>query len=140
MGTATSYTLPANSGSAYKFRVIAENSVGESTASPDSAVIIAANAPDSPTDLARVYADDTQITIEWVAPVETGGIPVIDYKVYWDFGEGGAHVEISSTTDNNKLFTQDSDIISGKTYSFTVVAVNAVDESVQSDPLLVIAA
>ena len=67
------------------------------------------------------------ITIQWVAPIETGGIPVIDYKAFWDYGEGGQLVEIASTTNNNRLFTQSSDVISGRTYSFTVVAVNAVD-------------
>lgn len=140
VGTATSYTLSANSGSAYKFRVIAINTVGESLSSPESAIIIAANAPDPPTNLARVYADGTMITIEWDAPLLTGGIPVIDYKVYWDYGQGGQLVEIASTTANDRLFTQDSDIIGGRTYAFTAVAVNAVDESVQSAPLLVIAA
>ena len=68
-------------------------------------MIIAANAPNPPTDLERVYADGTMITIEWVAPIITGGIPVIDYKVFWDYGEGGAHVEVASTTSNDKLFT-----------------------------------
>ena len=127
IGTATSYTLDANTGSAYKFRIIAANSVGDSPISPESAIIVAAEAPDPPTDLARVYADGTLITISWVAPVETGGIPVIDYKIFWDYGEGNQHVQIASTTNSNKLFTQSEDIISGRTYSFTVVAVNAVD-------------
>lgn len=65
---------------------------------------------------------------------------MIDYKVFWDYGEGGPHVEIASTTNNDRLFTQDADIIGGRTYSFTAVAVNAVDQSSQSEPLLVIAA
>ena len=130
IGTATSYTLPANSGSAYRFRVVAVNSVGESPASSDSDFIIAANAPDPPTDLTRVYADGTMITIEWTAPTETGGIPVIDYQVFWDYGEGGSYERIASTTDSDRLFTQDTDIIGGRTYSFTVIAVNAVDQSI----------
>ena len=106
LGTSTSYTLSSvNSGSAYKYRVVAINSVGESNASADSDVIIAANAPDPPVDLERIYADGSMITIEWTAPIETGGIPVIDYKVFWDYGEGGTFVEIASTTSNDKLFT-----------------------------------
>lgn len=105
IGTATSYTLSANSGSAYKFRIIAENSVGESGASAESAVIIAANAPDPPTSLERVYADGSMITIQWAAPVVTGGIPVIDYKVFWDYGQGGQLVELASTTSSDRLFT-----------------------------------
>lgn len=117
----------ANTGSAYKFRTIAVNSVGDSPISPESTVIVAAEAPNAPTNLARVYADGDMITIQWVAPIETGGIPVIDYKAFWDYGEGGQLVEIASTTNNNRLFTQSSDVISGRTYSFTVVAVNAVD-------------
>ena len=82
----TSYTLTANTGSAYKFRTIAANSVGDSLISPESTVIVAAEAPNAPTNLERVYADGSMITIQWVAPIETGGIPVIDYKAYWDFG------------------------------------------------------
>lgn len=105
LGTSTSLTISANSGSAYKFRVVAVNSVGESSVSSESVVIIAANSPDPPTDLERVYADGSMITIEWVAPVETGGIPVIDYKVFWDYGEGNNFVEIASSTNNDRLYT-----------------------------------
>jgi len=37
-----------------------------------------------------------------------------------------SHVEIASSTSNEQLYTKISDIILGKTYSFKVVAVNAV--------------
>ena len=86
---------------------MAINSVGESPISADSAVIVAAEAPDPPTNLERVYGDGFIITIQWDAPVFTGGIPIIDYKVYWDYGQGGQFVEIASTTNNDRLFTQD---------------------------------
>ena len=89
-------------------------------------MIIAANTPDPPTNLERVYADGSMITVQWVAPVETGGIPVIDYKVFWDYGMAGAFIEIASSTNNDRLFTQSDDIISGLTYQFKIVAVNAV--------------
>ena len=72
--------------------------------------------------------------------VVTGGIPIIDYKVLWDYGQGGDFVEIVDTTTGDKLYTKDEDIVEGTTYQFKVVSVNAVGESGPSGALSVIAA
>jgi hypothetical protein len=141
VGTATSYQATGlSTGSNYKFKVIAENGVGDGQASEESDTIIAASKPEPPTDLARVYGDGNLITIEWQAPLVTGGIPIIDYKVLWDYGQGGDFIQIADTTTGDRLFTMATDIIEGSTYQFKVVAVNAVDDSDPSDPVSVIAA
>ena len=66
MGTATTYEATGlSTGSNYKFKVIAENGVGDGLASEESDTIIAASKPEPPTDLSRVYGDGDLITIEW---------------------------------------------------------------------------
>ena len=141
VGTSPTFAATGlSTGNNYKFKVIAVNGVGEGSASEESDIIIAASPPESPTGLSRVYGDGTLITVEWEAPLVTGGIPIVDYKVYWDYGQGGAFVEIADTTTGDLIYTKNSDVIEGLTYQFKVVAVNAVGESPQSDPLSVIAA
>jgi titin len=142
VGDVTSYTTnTVSTGSNYKFKVQAQNGVGDSPTSSESETIIAATVPDPPTTLGRVYADGTMITIDWEAPTFTGGIPITDYKVVWDYASGGSdYDEIASTTTNDRLYTQDSNIIGGMTYSFKVIATNSIGDSDPSEALSVIAA
>ena len=117
VGTATSYEATGlSTGSNYKFKVIAENGVGDGPASEESETIIAASRPEAPTGLTRVYGDGDLITIEWQAPLITGGIPVIDYKVLWDYAQGGDFIQIADTTTGDRLYTKATDIIGGSTY------------------------
>lgn len=141
VGATTSYTVASlSTGNNYKFKVFAENGVGEGDISAESDPIIAAIVPDPPTDVARVYSDGNMITIDWVAPVDNGGTPVIDYKVQWDFGLGGAFVEIADSTSGDALYTRSDSVIEGKTYLFKIIAVNAIGDSEPSIPAGIIAA
>jgi len=115
--------------------------VGDSTESAVSVGIIAAIKPTPPINLARVYSDGTMITIQWIAPVDNGGVPVTDYQVKWDYGSSGASfVSVATTTSGQLLYTKNSDLIAGLTYQFKVLAVNAIGVSDPSIALSVIAA
>lgn len=101
------YTVSSlSTGNNYRFKVLAVNGVGDGPLSDESDLIIAANLPDPPTDVARVYADGTTITINWNAPADAGGTPITDYKVKWDYGSSGASwIEIAASTSNTLLYT-----------------------------------
>ena len=60
------------------------NDAGEGPTSEQSDFIIAAEVPDQPTNLVRLHADSTFITIGWSAPTYDGGSPVTSYKIMWD--------------------------------------------------------
>ena len=87
-------------GNEYRFKIVAVNAVGDGAVS-DAIAIYAATVPNAPAAPAMVSQSDVSITIQWTdnALVDTGGSPVIDYKVYWDNAEGtGDFYELAATT------------------------------------------
>ena len=66
VGALLTYTVSGLSeGNNYKFKVQAQNGVGQGDLSNESAVIIAAVVPNAPTAVSRVYGDGSVITIDW---------------------------------------------------------------------------
>jgi titin len=89
MGTSPSNSYLATGlsmGNNYRFKVIAENSAGSSLISEESDFIIAAVPPGAPTNVVRLNADETFITIGWQAPSSNGGTPITGYYILWDAG------------------------------------------------------
>jgi titin len=86
-------------GNNYKFKIVAVNSAGSSLISPESDFIIAAVPPSAPTNVVRLNADQTFITIGWQAPSQNGGSPIIGYYILWDAGQGGiSYTQIGTST------------------------------------------
>jgi hypothetical protein len=83
-----------------------------------------------------------KISIQWTAS-QTGGDPITDYKVYWDNAEGADFINIAETTFGQttliRLLTEDGSD-AGKSYYFSVGALNSLGEGEKSEPLLVVAA
>ena len=128
-------------GNNYLFSVQAINAAGRSLISPYSLNMIAATPPDPPTNLIRVYADGTFITIGWNAPGFNGGSPVIAYKIYWDYASNGmGWAMIANSPLDSLVYTLNADVILGRTYQFKITAVNAVGDSSYSSSLSVISA
>jgi hypothetical protein len=84
----TSYeNTDVTAGLVYQFKVLAFNVVGDGSLS--SAVTIkAAQQPDAPAMPTLVSQGPNSITISWTAP-DSQYDTITDYKVYWDFGNGG---------------------------------------------------
>ena len=90
MGVVNAYSVTGLiTGSVYKYKLIASNAVGDGPESLPSAGIIAAIPSTPPINLSRVYSDGTMITFKWDSPVDSGGIPVTDYQVLWNYGNAG---------------------------------------------------
>lgn len=73
-------------GSSVYAKLLATNVVGSSgySAAGNGAIIL--STPGAPTSLVNNVAVSTatSLLMTWVAPVLTGGSPVIDYRVYYD--------------------------------------------------------
>lgn len=76
-------------GNNYIFQVVAINDAGDSLPSLASNFIIAAVPPNPPTNVVRLNADSTFISIGWQAPSFNGGSPILGYNIMWDAGQGG---------------------------------------------------
>jgi hypothetical protein len=66
LGVVTTTTINSLvTGSAYRYKLIATNAVGDGPESLQSDMIIAAIPPSPPVNLARIYSDGSLITLSW---------------------------------------------------------------------------
>ncbi len=137
-GLTTSVDVPATSvvvsdltnGTSYTFTVTATNAVGTGAASdPSGAVTPMAgpNVPGAPTDVTAV-AGDTQATVSWTPPADDGGSAITGFTVLANPGPATASASATATSASI------SGLIDGTSYTFTVVARNAVGSSAPSAP------
>ena len=112
-------------GTTYTFTVVASTSVGASGASDPSDEFVPATVPGAPTTVAATIGNG-QATVSWLAPADDGGRSITSYTVTADpGGEQCTTATLSCTV---------SDLTNGTTYTFTVVASNAIGASDASDP------
>jgi uncharacterized protein (TIGR02145 family) len=110
-------------GIAYTFTVVATNVVGNSVASTASAAVTPRTLPDAPTSPVAT-AGNTQASVAFTAPVSNGGSAITGYTVTSNpggFTASGASSPLTVTGLTN-----------GTSYTFTVIATNAVGNSVAS--------
>jgi hypothetical protein len=122
---------------AYTFTVIATNANGNSAESPASASLTPTNAtaPDAPTTVTTSRANGS-ITVNWLAPFNTGGRSITSYTV--TANPGGATQTTANGTTTTATFTTPT-ITAGTSYTFTVRATNIVGTgpaSIASAPII----
>ena len=117
--------LGLTNGTAYTFRVIATNGVGNSESSTATVTATPATVPDAPTSISA-SGGNASAQISWVAPVNDGGAPISGYTV--SASPGGA----SCTAAANATGCTVSGLSNGAVYTFTVVANNAAGSSTPS--------
>jgi hypothetical protein len=79
-----------DSAAAYRFQVRATNQEGSSDWSPASDAITPSGTPSAPSNVASSFVDDANrrgIAITWAPPSDTGGEPVLAYRVTLSTGE-----------------------------------------------------
>ncbi len=113
-----------SNGTAYRFRVVATNRVGDGTPSDWSTSVTPAGVPGAPAGVTAT-ASDGQADVSWQAP-DGNGSPVTGYAV--TASPGGATCTTSGTTCTVPGLTN------GTSYTFTVVATNDVGSGSASAP------
>jgi uncharacterized protein (TIGR02145 family) len=128
--TATSATSPINvtgltNGTAYTFSVVATNAIGNSSPSTASSAVTpsAPTVPGPPTSVTAV-GGNAQATISFTAPASNGGSPITGYTV--TSSPGG----ITSTGATSPINV--TGLTNGTSYTFSIVATNAIGNSVAS--------
>ncbi|MHA2098166.1 MAG: fibronectin type III domain-containing protein [Candidatus Kariarchaeaceae archaeon] len=112
----------ATNGQLYHYVVKAVNSVGEGAQSNEPSAT-PSTTPGTPTGLSATKGN-THINITWTAP-STGGSPITGYNVYRN---GSKHTTVGPSPTSY----QDTGLINGKLYVYTVSANNTNGEGSQS--------
>lgn len=125
VGTTQAVVKGLTNGTAYTFTVIATNAAGDSTPSSPSASVTPATNPDPPTGVTAIGGNKTA-TISWLPPTNDGGAKVASYTV--TPSPSGSPMTVKVPTTSATI----SGLGNGTTYTFKVVATNAVGDSVSS--------
>ncbi|MGA1873172.1 MAG: fibronectin type III domain-containing protein [Thermoplasmatota archaeon] len=113
-------------GQEYFYEISALNSWGESPRSNDISAI-PLGLPDPPGSL-EAMGGDGFVKLSWEPPVDTGGAMIANYHIFRAVDSGDPiHHKIVSTTNYN-----DTDVINGKTYHYSLTAVNIIGESIRT--------
>jgi titin len=128
-GTVLAYADSAITGGvAYYYKVKAVNSVGTGPASESAHATPTATVPGTPQNLVAASGVN-KVTLTWAAPSSTGGSPITSYKVYRVIAGGAENIgNVSAST----LTYVDTTGSAGTTYTYYVVAANAVGSSMGS--------
>jgi len=104
-------------GTAYTFKVVATNSVGNGPSSAASAAVTPATTPGAPANVAAT-AGNAQATVSFTAPANNGGSQVTKYTATSNPGA------ITASGAKSPIIV--AGLTNGTAYTFTVVATNSV--------------
>jgi fibronectin type 3 domain-containing protein len=115
-------------GMTYLYQVSAVNAVGQGNRSSTVTITMSTpSVPSAPLDL-TVRKNGGIVILTWTAPSDDGGSPITGYKVL----RGLTPYSLKPVATVNTTSFQDSDLPTGKTYFYAVVAVNLVGEGEKS--------
>ena len=131
--TATACTVTGlTNGLQYVFKVVAQNSVGLSLPSANSAPATPATVPSIPTAVVAVRGNSS-LAVSWATPAATGGSPITEYLVKYSSSTGTVK---TWTTFVRPASTATACTVTGLTnglpYVFKVIARNAAGISLPS--------
>jgi len=135
MGTSSPIVVQGlANGDSYTFTVTATNSTGTGPASAPSnaAVPTAPAATPGASVLTMATGGNAQVVLDWTAPSNNGGSPIIGYNILRGTTSGS---ETLLTSVGSILTFTDTGLTNGTTYYYEIQAVNAVGDSVASNEL-----
>lgn len=89
-------------------------------------------APDAPTSLIATAMSKNQISLTWVAPSNTGGSPIIGYKIERRVGTSGSWGTLVANTASTSTAWNDGGLNPSTQYQYRVYALNSIGQSVAS--------
>jgi fibronectin type 3 domain-containing protein len=113
----------------YHYRVAAKNIKGEGSRSRDESATPTGwgRRPAAPTML-NVTGGDGFVKLSWVPPLDTGGLPLTGYAIY----RGDASPGIILLMNVNGTFFNDSRVVNGVAYHYSVASINSYGESLRT--------
>ena len=134
-GAAVTVNAPATSatvtgltnGTSYTFTVYATNAVGNGPASSPSNAVTPATVPGAPTNVWATNGEDQASTVTWTAPPANGS-PITGYTA--TASPGGATVAVGGAATSARF----TGLTNGTSYTFTVLATNAIGTGAWSAP------
>jgi sugar lactone lactonase YvrE len=115
-------------GATYTVAVRSVNDAGESLDALSNPVLYA-RAPAPPTGVSAI-GGNTLATVSWTAPTDTGGVPLTGFVVTAQEVSGATHAPVTALASARSINV--SGLTNGVFHTFTVVARNAVGDSVPS--------
>jgi hypothetical protein len=111
-------------GTSYEYTVTASNSAGPGPESGHSNAVVASGPASPPQNFTTSIGGANAISIEWTAPANNGGTPIVGYRVFRspDFGVLGT--DISGALAPNATIFVNTNLPTGATYYYSVVAIN----------------
>lgn len=135
----TSYTATGlTNGTAYVFRLAAENCMGFGAASAASTSVTPNPVSSQPLALTVTGAGSNQVTLNWTAPTNNGGTSIIDYIIEYST-DGGTTWQTYVDGVSAATSASVTGLTAGLNYSFRVSAVNGVGASSSSTSTLSLA-
>ncbi|MDQ1683759.1 MAG: hypothetical protein QOC82_496 [Frankiaceae bacterium] len=125
-GATTATISGLTNGTAYTFTVTATTAAGTGPASAASAGITPVGPPGTPLNVSAT-ATNSQATVSWSAPANTGGHPITGYTV--TASPGGASASTAGATTATV-----TGLTNGTSYTFTVTATNDLGTGAPSLP------
>ena len=125
VGLTTSYVdTGLTNGVGYYYRITASNPAGEGPMS-NEAVAVPSTVPSPPT-IASAIGVDREVVLTILPPSDTGGLPIISYKMYRGLSPGGEVYLVNIGTPTKHF---DAGLTNGVMYCYKLSSVNANGES-----------
>ena len=127
--TFTDLGLPV--GTTFYYKVQAYNRIGDGPMTECRSILVLA-LPGAPRDV-RASAEVDKVTVLWFQPLESGGSPVREYRLY----RGTSPTDLIAVRSFPSYTTSytDTDIASGVTYYYAVAAITEAGEGERSRPV-----
>ena len=131
--TTTTYSnIGLAEGICYEYKVSALNPAGTGNAS-DTSSATTWTVPSAPTSFNAIAISQSQINLSWIAPINTGGVPLTGYKIERRDSCTGSFSTLVANTSNTGTAYPNTGLINGTCYEYRVSAHNAAGTSLVSN-------